>query len=145
MKKVFRIAMILTMLVIAIGVLAVQAQAPIPAPPVPASAPASFDWGSIWPLVSSAGLPGLLVALVVLVFVFLGDMTDVFPNGTFKRIAAIVASFLFAGAQGGQLLNVMTAAIAIVASTLLKMLLDKLIGLANVPATFKTALKPPTK
>lgn len=101
-----------------------------------------FDWNSLWPLLQAAGLPGLLVGLVVLLFVFLGDMTNVFPNGTFKRIAAILASVLFAGAQSGQLFPIVTAAIALISSTLLKMLLDKLFSLSKVPPAFKNLMAP---
>lgn len=141
MKTISRILVCSLILVAAFSMAAIHpvlAQGTVP--PAPTSAPVVVSpsastgpsaWDQVWGLLQAAGLPGLLIGVLVLVFVFIGDFTNVFPSGTYKRIAVYLASILFAGVQPGQELQAVTAAIAIASSTLLKLLLDALIALAK--------------
>ena len=103
----------------------------------------NLDWSTVFPILQATGLPGLLIGLIVLVFVFLGDCTSVFPTGNFKRVAVVLASFLFSGAGNGDVFNLIKGAIGVVAASLLKVLLDKLFSLDTATAKVRAFLIPP--
>ena len=41
----------------------------------------AFSWDNLWPMIQAAGLPGIVIALVVLVFVFVAEFTDLLKDG----------------------------------------------------------------
>ena len=73
---------------------------------------------TFWDTLKAAGPEGVLVSLLVLVFVYTGEFTDVFKGGTIKRWAAWVSSILFAGVRPGDEQAAVVAAIGIALSTL---------------------------
>ncbi len=83
-----------------------------------------IDWNSLWETLQAAGLPGVLVGVVVLVFVYIGTATDIFKNGTIRRIAVLVSGLLFAGVEPGNITSAVEAAIGIAFATLAKLLID---------------------
>jgi hypothetical protein len=89
----------------------------------------SFD--TLWPLIQSAGLSGLTVALVVLVLVFIADYTNLLKNGDAKRVAVFILSILFANVPAGGVFNATVGAIGAIGASLLKLLLDMLIAVAK--------------
>jgi hypothetical protein len=86
-----------------------------------------FDFEGLWNILKQAGYPGLILALVVLAFVYVGRFTHIFKTPTIRRWAAVVASMLFAGVEPGETLSAVVAAIGLVLSTGLHLLLEALL------------------
>ena len=82
----------------------------------------SFD--NLWLQLQAAGLPGAVIALAVLLFVYAGEFTSVFKSGLAKRVAAVLASALFAGLQPGEVQSALVAAVGLVLSTAAHWLID---------------------
>lgn len=85
-----------------------------------------MDWNSLWTMLQAAGLPGVVLGFLVLVFVYLGEFTGVFNTGFLKRASAVVSSYLFAGTLPGNEYTAIVAAITLVVSTFFHWLLEKL-------------------
>jgi predicted TIM-barrel enzyme len=83
-----------------------------------------MDWNALWELLQAAGPAGAGVGLLVLAFVYIGTATDVFKNGTLKRVAALASAVLFSGVEPGNVESAITAAIGIAVATGLKLLID---------------------
>lgn len=136
--KTARLLVVFSLLtLLMVPIMGVVAQSPTP-PQEPAPV-FSLDWASLWLLLQAAGLPGLVVGVFVLVFVFIGQFTDIFPNGFFKRMAVIIGSALFSNITSGTVASALTAALAILFATLGKMLVDALIGLAKAQTAARAA------
>ena len=91
----------------------------------------ALNWDSVWPLIEAAGPAGLVIALLVLAFVFLAEFSDLLKNGMLRRIAVVVLSFLFAGAPNGDVSEALKFAIGAVVATLGKLVVDALFSLAR--------------
>lgn len=97
-----------------------------------------FDWNSLWSMLQAAGLPGVVVAVVVLALVYVLSATDLLKNGTLKRLAVAVLSILFAGYQPGDQKAALVAAIGATLATLAKLVIDIVIaGLSKYVADQK--------
>jgi hypothetical protein len=83
-----------------------------------------FDFASLWELAQSQGLAGVVIALVVLVVVYILAYTGLLKDGTWKRYAVIIAAALFAGVPAGTEESAVRGAIALILSTLLKLVID---------------------
>ena len=100
----------------------------------------SLDFSTIWPLIQAAGLPGLAVAVIVLIFVFIGSYTELFKNGNIRRVAVALLGILFSGVvTNPDTQQALVAAIGVVGATLLKLLLDMLFNLAKQQKAAVTA------
>lgn len=91
----------------------------------------SFDFSTLLPMLQAAGLPGLAIALVVLVLVFLADFTNLLKSGDAKRVAVWIMSVLFANIPAGGAEAALVAAIAAVVASLAKLLIDALVSLSQ--------------
>ncbi len=87
-----------------------------------------MDWSSVWESLQAAGWPGVVVGLLVLVFVFLGEFTNVFKGGTLKRLAAVISSYLFAGVRPGDEQSALVGAIGLVLATIGHLLYDAIMA-----------------
>jgi hypothetical protein len=128
--KTVRVLLVVSVVALALGALVACAPAIMPAPyqsSAAVSEPAPgvlLDWESLWPQLQAAGWPGVVTGLAVLVIVYLLAFTDLLKAGWMKRTAVLVLSYLFAGVAPGEVQNALVAAISMVVSTGLKLLLD---------------------
>ena len=83
-----------------------------------------MDFVQFFEVMKGAGLPGLVVGLAVLVFVYIGSFTGLFKTGLFKRLAVLASGLLFAGVEPGDLESAVVAAIGLVVATGGKLLID---------------------
>ncbi len=86
-----------------------------------------MEWNVFFDLLKDAGPAGMIVGLLVLLFVYAGEFTDVFNSGKIKRWAAVLASTLFAGVEPGNTEAAVTGALGLVVATLLKFGVDLVI------------------
>ena len=86
-----------------------------------------MEWNALWDLLVQAGPAGAAVGLAVLVFVYLGSLTDVFKGGVLKRAAVVLSGVLFAGVEPGDVEAAFVAAIGIAGATLAKLLIDLIV------------------
>ena len=77
-----------------------------------------MGWNTILPLLQQVGPAGLLVGFVVLCTVYVLEYTTVLNSPIAKRWAAVILSVLFAGVPAAGVPAALTAAIGLLASTL---------------------------
>ena len=100
-----------------------------------------MDWNTLWALLQQAGMPGLLIGLLVAVFIYVVDFTDLVNAGWMKRLANVVMSLLFAGVPAGGVAAALTAAISMAFSSLLKFALDALVAYIKAHQTVPASAK----
>ena len=83
-----------------------------------------LSFSGLWEQLQAAGLPGVIVALAILAFVYAGSATDIFKTGNVRRLAAVVASLLFSGVEPGELQSAIVAAFGLVLSTLAHLVVE---------------------
>jgi hypothetical protein len=83
-----------------------------------------YNFDALWAVLEKASLPGAVVALAVLAFVYLGRFTDVFKTGTIRRWAAVLSALLFAGVEPGEVSSAVIAAVGLVLATLSNLFLE---------------------
>ena len=86
-----------------------------------------MDFAQFLELAKAAGLPGLVVGVAVLVFVYVGSFTNLFKTGGAKRLAVLVSGLLFSGIELGNLESSVVAAIGLMTATGGKLLIDAVI------------------
>lgn len=62
-------------------------------------------------LANAAGVPGLILAVIVLLFVYVAKWSGLVKDGTWARFANIALALLFAGVEAGNQEAAVTAAI----------------------------------
>lgn len=88
-------------------------------------------------LVTSNGLAGIFVGIVVLVAIYLLKFTEVLKAPWMRRLAAVVLPVLLSGVRVGDSKDSLIALIGVLVASLLHLLLDSLLkakGLADKKA-----------
>ncbi|RLD07696.1 MAG: hypothetical protein DRI32_00395 [Chloroflexi bacterium] len=88
-----------------------------------------MEWNIFFDLLKDAGPAGMIVGVLVLLFVYAGEFTDVFQSGNLKRWAAVGAATLFAGVEPGNAEAAITGALGLLIATGFKMAIDALMHL----------------